>query len=128
MVDPYTLAAVKYHGAPPGWKACAWNKMPDVAPSGFTLVRGAVPGVFKSGPRKGRDKWPPMYQQQTYFVSDEQRKAAIAEWESETLSACLVLTALVTTPAAPRLPGSFAGVALACGGEGSARIVSEVTG
>jgi len=83
MIDLFQLTAQRRHGVPAGWR---WRKLDSFnKPKGFIEMQGAVPiGEYKSGPRKGRPKWPKESECQTIWLKDSEMDEVAAEWESET--------------------------------------------
>ena len=69
MIDWIQRAVERAHQVPEGWQ---WSFSSCIdAPEGFVRIGGAVPdGVYRSGPRKGRPKWPK--EQQTLWITWDQ--------------------------------------------------------
>ena len=80
MVDFLQLTAERVHKVPKGWKWCkvdSHNK-----PDDFIEMQGAVTvGEYKSGPRKGRPKWPK--ELQTIWMRRSEIDRVAIEWEIE---------------------------------------------
>jgi hypothetical protein len=73
--DAMALAESK---KPTGWKAFRWQQA-----DGGHIVTGAIPiGTYRSGPRKGRPKYPK--DSQIVVVTTEELNAKAKEYEKET--------------------------------------------
>jgi hypothetical protein len=81
MIDLFNLTARRVHNMPEDWRWCRLNS--HNKPEDFIEVEGAIPtGVFKSGPRKGRPKWPK--ELQTIWMRRRDMDRVAIEWEKET--------------------------------------------
>ena len=78
MIDFMTICARKKLGNAE-WQWCTSERV-----EGGFLVTGGVPGVYKSGKKKGRTKWPKKSECDRIIVTLEDRDAAIVEYEKET--------------------------------------------
>jgi len=64
----------------PEWKCCKLE-----AVDGYTICTGAIPiGTFRSGPRKGCSKFPPLKDCDTVIISSQDIEIAKAEYRKET--------------------------------------------
>lgn len=82
--DLQSLYIQRQYGMPPGWEWCGLMQLDRNRPGLGVIVEGAVPGVYKSGPRKGKKKWPPRKECQTFTVLKTEMDAFLLEWEQET--------------------------------------------
>ena len=82
-VDFYNLTAVRCHGKPEGWR---WYSLSSSdAPDGYVLLKGSVPvGTYRSGPRKGRTKWPPKQPSDAVWMTDSDVEETKRLWCVET--------------------------------------------
>ena len=82
MIDLFQLTAEKRYNVPSGWKWCFLNV--HNIPKEYVEVKGAVPiGVYKSGPAKGRPKFPRTADLLTIWMKQTDIDAVAIEWESE---------------------------------------------
>lgn len=82
MIDLVQMAAEK-KGVKAGWR---WCKISTIGmPEDYIRVWGSVPiGTIRSGPRKGRPKWPKEKDLETVFIRRKDMDALAEEWERET--------------------------------------------
>lgn len=70
---------------PPEWQVCGARLLDLNRPGLGIIYEGAVPlGVYKSGPKAGRTKWPPAKACQTFTVLKTEIDSFRASWEQET--------------------------------------------
>lgn len=80
MIDFFNMTAHRVHGMPEDWRWCQLDGHDK--PEDFIEVKGSIPiGQFKSGPRKGRTKWPK--ELQTIWMRRREIDRVRDDWESE---------------------------------------------
>jgi len=89
-MDWFNEAAKRFHGKPDGWLWASLNARD--APDGFIKITGGIPtGTVKTGPRKGRPKWPPEKDLETIWLRIGEIDQIKRDWSDQTglCSECL---------------------------------------
>jgi hypothetical protein len=64
-----SLMIQRMFNTPPGWRVCGIKPLDRIRPGLGFVYEGAVPlGEYTKGPKKGRTKWPPGRDCQTFTV------------------------------------------------------------
>ena len=89
QVDWHSLHAHQVLGAPPGWRWCSiktlgtTRQLAEGKATHFE-VRGAVPGMYARGPRKGRPKWPADKDLDSFIVAFDDFRAWLNQQNTTT--------------------------------------------